>query len=101
MIWPKALLTLWNYRAHIALIALLIGAFLYVQHREAQAYARGVKDTEANYANAEKEARNAQARKLHEIRQLDDNALVRRYCASSVFDVPTDECVRRYPLFRR
>ena len=84
--------------AHWVLIALAVGAFFYVQHIEAAAYARGVKDTEARYAVASNAGRKRKDANLHEIRRLEDDELVRRYCASSVFDVSVDECVRSDPL---
>ncbi len=91
---------LWEYKAHIALVVFAIGAFLYLQHREEMAYTRGVNETKANFAVAELNVRKENAVHLNKIRRLDDTELVRRFCASSVFDAPVDVCVRSNPLIQ-
>lgn len=54
----------------------------------------GAKDEKLNtYEKTEKVRVNNEKRKT-EVRQLDDIDLIRRYCRSSVFDIPYDECVR-------
>ncbi len=63
-------------------------------------YSKGQGDYQAKAANSALKEINDNAKHIQKVRRLDDDDLVRRYCASSVFDVSTDECVRSNPLIR-
>ena len=83
------------------IIAALVGGFLlagasYVWGRYDGASLCQAKQFKSQIMEKEKDDK-----KLQKVRRLDDDELVKRYCASSVFDVPASECFKRYPLFRQ
>lgn len=49
---------------------------------------------ENQYLKAEVKGKQRYEKKKQEVRNLTDTELIRRYCASSVRDVPFDQCVR-------
>lgn len=61
--------------------------------------AKGASDERLNISNEtfkvyEDAKKNVQVKKDN-IRNISDAALIKRYCASSVYDIPQDECVRK------
>lgn len=55
---------------------------------------RAEKNAELNVLSAANEGNERYDKKKNEIRSLDDADLISRYCASSVFDISYDKCLR-------
>jgi len=84
---------------YLIIAVLLGGIFLFIG-----GYAKGKSDCVVKAENTNLKAtvkeHNEDESYRNKIRRVGDVELVKRYCASSVFDVPANECVKSNPLLR-